>query len=184
MVPTSMFNPHRAELLSAREHLTFTGCPGLRLEASNTTKAWTYRYRSPTDGKLRQMKLGNWPEMSADQAKGAWEKARDARNAGQDVAAERRTARVAARVTPNTSPPKDDHRTGTARTSRPTIQLYLDLPSLAFALCISQTTIKRLVRQEGFPKPRELSDRRVGWLVREVVEWCESRPVSAMLPPG
>ena len=63
------------------------------------------------------------------------------------------------------------------------MNLYLDLPGLAEALSISESTVKRLVRQEGFPKPRELSGRRVGWLVREVVEWCESRPVSAMLPP-
>lgn len=63
------------------------------------------------------------------------------------------------------------------------MKLYLDLPSLSEALCISESTLKRLVRQEGFPKPRELSGRRVGWLVREVVAWCESRPVSTMLPP-
>lgn len=64
------------------------------------------------------------------------------------------------------------------------MKLYLDLPSLSEALCISPRTLHRLVAQEGFPKPRELSGRRVGWLVREVTEWCESRPVSAMLPPG
>jgi prophage regulatory protein len=30
--------------------------------------------------------------------------------------------------------------------------------------------------------PRQLSGKRVGWLVRELEEWCESRPVSSNLP--
>lgn len=61
--------------------------------------------------------------------------------------------------------------------------LYVDLPGLAAALSLSESTLKALVRQEGFPKPRALSGRRVGWLVREVTEWAEQRPVSKMLPP-
>ncbi|WP_422085424.1 helix-turn-helix transcriptional regulator [Variovorax sp.] len=39
------------------------------------------------------------------------------------------------------------------------------------------------MREGAFPKPRVLSGRRVGWLLREVEEWAESRPVSALLPP-
>lgn len=60
---------------------------------------------------------------------------------------------------------------------------YLDLPSAAASVGLSETTVQQLVRQNEFPQPRELSARRVGWLVREVQEWSEARPVSKMLPP-
>lgn len=46
-----------AKLLSG-EHLTFEGFPGLRLQASTSRKSWTYRYKSPVDGRMRQVKLG------------------------------------------------------------------------------------------------------------------------------
>jgi prophage regulatory protein len=39
------------------------------------------------------------------------------------------------------------------------------------------------VRKGEFPKPRQLSARRVAYLVREVDEWLESRPVSDQPPP-
>lgn len=65
------------------------------------------------------------------------------------------------------------------------IPLCLDLPSLAKALRLSETTIKLLPRSKDsdFPKPRVLSGRRVGWLMREVSDWLEARPVSDNLPP-
>jgi integrase len=85
-----MFSSRQAKLLSPGEHLTFDGCPGLRLEAAQTTRTWTYRYRSPVDGKLRQVKLGRWPEMSSAEAMAAWQKARGARDAGRDVADDKR----------------------------------------------------------------------------------------------
>jgi prophage regulatory protein len=40
------------------------------------------------------------------------------------------------------------------------------------------------VREGKAPKPRQLSDRRVGWLVRELEEWVEGRPASELLPPA
>ena len=83
-----MFNSRQAKLLAPGAHLTIPDCPGLRLEATQKTKAWTYRFRSLTDGKLRQVKLGLWPDMSSMEAQAAWEKARAARNAGQEVTAE------------------------------------------------------------------------------------------------
>lgn len=50
-------------------------------------------------------------------------------------------------------------------------------------LALSTATLERLVRQGDFPKPRQLSGRRVGYLVRELEEWLEARPVSDQLPP-
>ncbi|MFJ1471567.1 helix-turn-helix transcriptional regulator [Massilia orientalis] len=44
-------------------------------------------------------------------------------------------------------------------------------------------TIQRLVRTGSFPRPRQLSDRRVAWLVREIEEWAEGRPTSDLPPP-
>lgn len=61
--------------------------------------------------------------------------------------------------------------------------IYLDLDGVHLATTLSVSTIEKLVRDGEFPKPRLLSDRRVGWLKREVVEWCEARPVSQLLPP-
>lgn len=61
--------------------------------------------------------------------------------------------------------------------------LYLELESVSAALGLGVATIQRLVRQDSFPKPRQLSGRRVGWLVREIEEWAEARPVSNLPPP-
>jgi prophage regulatory protein len=61
--------------------------------------------------------------------------------------------------------------------------IIMDLPTVAEVLMLSESTVQLLVRQGEFPQPRQLSGRRVGWLVREVTEWAESRPVSQLLPP-
>jgi len=44
--------------------------------------------------------------------------------------------------------------------------------------------VQALVRAGEFPPPRKISSRRVGWLLREVEEWAEARPVSDLLPPA
>jgi prophage regulatory protein len=61
--------------------------------------------------------------------------------------------------------------------------IYLELPAVAQAVALAESTIQREVREGRFPAPRQLSGRRVAWLVREVEEWAESRPVSDLLPP-
>ena len=61
--------------------------------------------------------------------------------------------------------------------------IFMDLPTLVRAVALSAATIERLEHAEQFPKRRQLSDQRVGWLVREVQEWAESRPVSNLPPP-
>ncbi|MFS8973883.1 AlpA family phage regulatory protein [Cupriavidus necator] len=60
---------------------------------------------------------------------------------------------------------------------------YVDLPTVASIVSLSETSVQKLVREEQFPKPRAVSSRRVAWLVREVEEWAEGRPVSDLPPP-
>ena len=65
-------------------------------------------------------------------------------------------------------------------TLRPAV---LDIDQCAAYLTLSNSTIEKMVRKGLFPAPRQLSGRRVGYLVREVDEWLESRPVSDLPPP-
>lgn len=62
--------------------------------------------------------------------------------------------------------------------------IYLELEAVASAVALAATTVQRLVRDGEFPRPRQLSGRRVAWLVREVEEWAEQRPVSDLAPPA
>lgn len=61
--------------------------------------------------------------------------------------------------------------------------VYLDKPASAAFVSLSESTFEQLVREGSAPKPRALSGRRVGWLVRELRAWAEARPVSDMRPP-
>lgn len=61
--------------------------------------------------------------------------------------------------------------------------LVMDVPRLSDYLSMSESTLQRLVREGKFPKPRQLSGRRVGWLTHEVDEWATTLPVSELLPP-
>ena len=64
-----------------------------------------------------------------------------------------------------------------------TPRLYLTRDELPEAISLSRNTIDTEIRQGRFPRPRQLSGRRVAWLMREVTEWAESRPVADLLPP-
>lgn len=61
--------------------------------------------------------------------------------------------------------------------------IYINLENTATMVALSITTVQTLVRKGEFPKPRQLSGGRVGWLVREVEAWAEARPVSELPPP-
>lgn len=58
------FNARRAKALQPGEHIIVDHAPGLRLVATATRRTWTYRYKSPVDGGMRQIAMGQWPEMS------------------------------------------------------------------------------------------------------------------------
>lgn len=90
------FDARAAKLLEPGQHLTIDGCPGLRLVATATTRTWLYRFKSPIDGKMRQQKIGRWPEVSFAAAMGAWDGLRQERASGVDVAKRAKDARAAA----------------------------------------------------------------------------------------
>lgn len=88
-----MFDARAAQALKAGNHLTLEEAPGLRLVASTTGRSWVYRYKSPVDGRMRQIKVGRWPKMPLAGALAAWERLRSERDAGRDPAQEKRQQR-------------------------------------------------------------------------------------------
>ena len=58
--------------------------------------------------------------------------------------------------------------------------IALEKSQAAIFVALSETSIDRL---KDFPKPRQVSPRRVAYLVSELVEWMHSRPVSELAPP-
>jgi integrase len=93
-----MFDARAAKALQPGGHLTVDGAPGLRLVATASLRTWTYRFKSPLDGRMRQIRLGHWPAMGLPAALAAWEKVRNQRAAGADPAAEKRQRRRHAAV--------------------------------------------------------------------------------------
>lgn len=64
------------------------------------------------------------------------------------------------------------------------MKLYYEKSELPVATTLAESTIDEEIRQGRFPKPRQLAGRRVGYLVREVNEWAESRPPADQAPPA
>ena len=92
------FDARAAKLLKPGEHLNIDGCPGLRLQATQSRRSWTYRYRSPVDQRMRQVQIGLWPAMGFHTAAAEWERLRGEREAGVDLALQKRGAREAERA--------------------------------------------------------------------------------------
>jgi len=93
-----MFDARAARALKAGDHITVQEAPGLRLVATETKRSWTYRYKSPVDGRMRQIRLGQWPAMPLTAALAAWERVKQQRDSGADPAAEKRERRQQAVV--------------------------------------------------------------------------------------
>lgn len=85
-----MFDARAAKMLSPGERIILDDCPGLRLECTTRGRAWIYRFKSPIDGLMKQMKLGQWPALSVSAAVDAWNEAREIRSAGRDPSAEKK----------------------------------------------------------------------------------------------
>ncbi|MDF3116324.1 AlpA family phage regulatory protein [Burkholderia semiarida] len=62
--------------------------------------------------------------------------------------------------------------------------IFLNVRQVAKATSLSETIIKKMVASKEFPAPRAISKKRVAWLVRELDEWAEMRPISDILPSG
>lgn len=90
-----LFDARAAKLLKPGEHMTIDGCPGLRLVVSATRKTWIYRYKSPADGRMKQVAFGQWPAVSVQSAASQWEQLRDQRGTGIDPGQQRRSERQA-----------------------------------------------------------------------------------------
>jgi len=88
------FDARAAKALQPGQHIMVDGYPGLRLEATATTRTWTYRYKSPVDGNMRQKKIGRWPAMSLAKAAVTWETLRSQRESGADPALVQKAERV------------------------------------------------------------------------------------------
>ncbi len=53
--------------------------------------------------------------------------------------------------------------------------LVLKVSDLVTLLGLSRTTLYRLIAADAFPKPVNLSPRRVGWLAATVDDWLTAR---------
>lgn len=87
------FDARAAKLLQPGEHMILPEHPGLRIAATAARRSWIYRYRSPVDGGMRQVKIGEWPKLGYPEAAVAWGKLRDEREGGGDPALQKRAAR-------------------------------------------------------------------------------------------
>jgi hypothetical protein len=67
------FDAKAAKQLKPDTHMGFEAFPGFRLEATTSRRSWTYRFKSPVDGRMRQQKLGEWPAMSYSAAIAKWQ---------------------------------------------------------------------------------------------------------------
>jgi integrase len=88
-----LFDARQAKMLLPGQHIVVDDCPGLRLEITASSKSWTYRYKSPVDGRMRQVKLGQWPAMPASSALLRWQEFRNKRTTGLDPALEKKQHR-------------------------------------------------------------------------------------------
>lgn len=92
------FDARAAKLLQPGEHIILPEHPGLRLETTATRRSWIYRFKSPVDTGMRQVKIGEWPKMAYDQAATEWRKLKERREAGEDPALQKRKAKQEARA--------------------------------------------------------------------------------------
>lgn len=69
----------------------------------------------------------------------------------------------------------------TSRNTPP--RILLSKEEAADYIGISVSTLERLVRQKKIALPRQISDRRVAFLLADLDEWITTRPPSDLPPP-
>lgn len=94
------FDAMAAKALQPGAYIVVDGCKGLRLVASASRKTWTYRYKHPDTGQMKQVRLGYWPEMPPVDAAARWNELRALRDAGGDPKATRKKRATAAPAAP------------------------------------------------------------------------------------
>ncbi|MEJ2803813.1 integrase family protein [Comamonadaceae bacterium PP-2] len=137
------FDARAAKGLAAGEHIIVDDAPGLRLVATATRKTWTYRYKSPVDARMKQVAIGQWPAVSYAAALGLWDVLRQRRNAGEDVAQEKKRAIAVTRAA------AAQKKGGGAYTVRRLISDYLDGPIKRRKLN-GQKEARRLMLEGGY----------------------------------
>lgn len=140
------FDAKAAKLLEPGQHFTISDCPGLRLEATASTRSWVYRFKSPVDQRMRQIKIGAWPKVSISAAVVEWEKLRDIRAAGRDPAEERRAERQEEKAA--------EERARVAATNRLTVRRLCDQ--------YLEGHVERNRKAKGAVEVRRLFDRMLG----------------------
>lgn len=91
------FDAGEIRALARGDWRTVEGYPGLRFHRRGKPVLCMYRFASPIDGRIRQIKLGNWPRVGWERLVALWEDARRARDEGVDPVLERRRKRAEAR---------------------------------------------------------------------------------------
>jgi hypothetical protein len=99
-----MFNAIAVQSLPAGKHLTIPKHRGLRLRANERMYNWIYRYKNPDDGRIRQVKLGEWPNMSLNSAVRQWRQLKSLRDQGIDPSTVHRQAQAPRRNSISMSP--------------------------------------------------------------------------------
>ena len=65
----------------------------------------------------------------------------------------------------------------------PITPIIIGIEVVSDVTSVSVSTLERMTREGKFPRPRKISEKRVGWLVSDVVNWANGLPVSDNLPP-
>lgn len=164
------FDARTAKQLQAGEHITLQEHPGLRLVASATRRSWVYRYKSPVDGGMRQIKIGEWPTLDYIKAAGEWQRLRAERDSGVDPQMQKKTARrieredaVAKKVGPYTvARLVDDYLTGHVDLNRkPKGRAEVRRVLTQHTAPIANEVAADLLRNQAFNLLQGLSDRPV-----------------------
>ncbi|WP_421023757.1 helix-turn-helix transcriptional regulator [Paraburkholderia sp. A1RO-5L] len=61
--------------------------------------------------------------------------------------------------------------------------LFWTIEDVCDATTLGVTSVRKMIREGSFPKPREIGPRRVAWLASEVMTWAQACPSAEMLPP-
>jgi integrase len=88
------FDARTAKTLPAGKFMIFDAHPGLRFQVGKKSRSWIYRYKSPHDGLMKQIKIGTWPATSWNAAIVAWEELRGHRLNNRDPGRERREQHI------------------------------------------------------------------------------------------
>ncbi|MDD0837854.1 tyrosine-type recombinase/integrase [Curvibacter sp. HBC61] len=89
------FDARAAKQLAPGQSIVYEDPKGLRLVATEAKRSWIYRFKSPLDGKMRQVKIGEWPAVPWAAAVAKWQELKNLRDSGTDPALTKKERRRA-----------------------------------------------------------------------------------------